>query len=89
MYEEAVRFPFSSRQNQSLSKATHRAVVPVALDSKEYKKDSSGSSGPINSVALHGFEDGGSGAGVVFGKVSVVDLFVLDISEEDCNSFVG
>ena len=42
----------------------------------------------MNSVALHGFEDGGSGAGVVFGKVSVVDLFVLEIREEGCNSFV-
>ena len=61
------------------------------MDSKEYKKDSSGSPQPgtPNSVALQRFEDGGSGAGVVFGKVSVVDLFVVDISEEDCNSFVG
>ena len=42
----------------------------------------------MNSVALHGFEDGGSGVGVVFGKVSVVDLFVLEIREEGCNSFV-
>ena len=43
----------------------------------------------MNSVALHGFEDGGSGVRVVFREVSVVDLFVLDISEEDCNSFVS